>query len=84
VSRGQDKPVPAQPRTSTGNLLGRPRGDARILAVLDARAWMKGEVVAERLGLSLVAAYTALWRAEQRGLIEHRRNQGYRLKEQRS
>ena len=84
MSRGQDKPAPVQPRTSTGNLLGRPRGDARILAALDAHAWMKGEVVAERLGLLPGAAYAALWRAEQRGLIEHRRNQGYRLKEQRS
>jgi hypothetical protein len=45
---------------------------------------MKGAEVAERLGLSLQAAYTALWRAEQRGWIEHRRGHGYRLKEQRS
>jgi DNA-binding IclR family transcriptional regulator len=84
VSRYQDKPAPAQARTSTGSLLGRPRRDARILTVLSVNEWTKGADVAEQLGLSLTAAYVALWRAERRGLLEHRRGQGYRLKEQRS
>ena len=67
-------------RTSARNLGGRPRGDARVLAVLGTDEWMKAAVVAERLGLSLAAANQALWRAERRGLIEHSRNRGYRVR----
>ena len=81
-SQDQLLPVQAeQPRTSTRNLGGRPRGDARVLAVLRADEWTKAVVVAERLGLSLAAAYEALWRAEQRGLIEHGWHRGYRVRE---
>ena len=64
----------------THNLGGRPRGDARVLAVLRTDEWTKAAVVAERLGLSLAAANQALWRAERRGLIEHSRYRGYRVR----
>jgi len=80
-SQDQLLPVQAeQPRTSTRNLGGRPRGDTRVLAVLRAEEWTTAAVVAERLGLSLKATYVALWRAEQRGLIEHRWRRGYRVR----
>ena len=79
--RDQLVPVQAeQPRASTRNLGGRPRGDARILAVLSSDEWTTTAVVAERLGLSLNAAYVALWRAERRGLLEHRYRRGYRVR----
>ena len=83
MSRCQGEPELAQSRTSTRKLMGRPRGDARVLAVLGDE-WVLASDVAERLGLSRAAALQALWRAEQRGLIEHRRSYGYRLKEPRS
>lgn len=62
---------------------GRPRGDADVCATLDAEQWTKGLVVARRLGKHLSATYVALWRAEKRGLIEHKWRSGYRLRRQR-
>jgi transcriptional regulator with XRE-family HTH domain len=72
-----------QPRTRTGKLVGPPRGDARILAILGDQ-WMSAEGVAARLKISESAAYRALWRGEARGLIEHRAGGGYRARGQRS
>ena len=72
-----------QPRTSTGKLMGPPRGDARILAILGDQ-WMSAEGVAARLKISRSAAYRALGRGEARGLIEHRPGGGYRVRDQRS
>ena len=83
MSRGQDEPELAQSQPSTRNPGGRPRGDARVLAVLGDE-WVLASAIAERLGLSRGAALQALWRAERRGLIEHRRGYGYRLTEQRA
>ena len=83
MSRCQDEPERAQSQTSTRTPTGRPRGDARVLAVLGDE-WVLASDIAERLGLSRRAALQALWRAERRGLIEHRRGYGYRLKEQQS
>jgi predicted Rossmann fold nucleotide-binding protein DprA/Smf involved in DNA uptake len=78
VQPGESTSV-GQPRTKGGKLLGRPRGDARVLAVLGDE-WMPASEVAERLGLSLGAAYMALVRAERRGVIEHRYHRGYRVR----
>lgn len=69
----------SQPRTANGCLLGRPRGDGRVLAVLNADTWQTWHTVADRLGLQRNATLQALWRAQQRGLIEHRRGIGYRI-----
>src|SRR2546423_7409879 len=84
MSHCQDEPELAQSQPRTRNPTGRPRGDARVLAVLGTDTWAKGSEVAERLGLSPGAAYAALWRAQRRGLIEHRPRYGYRLKEAQS
>lgn len=71
-------------RTSNGRLWGRPRGDAAILAVLDSEGWTLARTVAERLQRPLGATHVALWRAQQRGLIERRRygGGGYRLRQE--
>jgi transcriptional regulator with XRE-family HTH domain len=72
-----------QPRTNTSKVVGPPRGDGRILAVL-FDTWMSAEAVAARLQISRSAAYRALWRGEARGLIEHRPGGGYRARGRRS
>lgn len=69
---------PEQPRTPLGKLLGRPRGDAGVLAVLNADGWTLAATVAERLGLKPMAAYQRLIRAQRRGLIDHAWGKGYR------
>ena len=69
--------LPQQPRTPHGKLWGRPRGDARIMAILGAE-WMPLSEIKERLGLSVDATRQAVLRAKRRGVIEHRRGLGYR------
>jgi transcriptional regulator with XRE-family HTH domain len=71
----------AQPRTSMGRLVGPPRADARILAVL-RDTWMSAHELATRLEISESAAYRALWRGVARGVVEHRSGGGYRAREQ--
>lgn len=70
---------PEQPRTPSGRLVGRPRRDDALLTALDTRTWTKALVVAHRLGKSKSATCKALWYAQKRGLVEHRRGYGYRL-----
>jgi transcriptional regulator with XRE-family HTH domain len=72
-----------RPRTSAGQVVGPPRGDGRILAVL-GDTWMSAEAVAARLQISRSAAYRALWQGEAGGLLEHRPGGGYRVRDQRS
>ena len=70
---------PRQPRTRNGRRLGRPRGDAALLAVLSYTHRRGARDVAERLGISVLAASQALYRAQRRGLVECQRMHGYRL-----
>lgn len=61
---------------------GRPRGSVmRLISALSVDRWTKGEAVAAQLGVSPVAARTALWRAQKRGApIESQQSLGYRLR----
>lgn len=70
---------PTRPRPGARAPAGPPRADARITALLRG-AWLSAEDVAARLRVSKAAAYRALWRAEARGLIEHRHGGGYRAR----
>lgn len=65
-----------QPTTARGKLIGRPRDDARLLAILKHDELMTAAEIAARLGISLGTTYQLLYRAQQRGLIE--RQFGYR------
>ena len=76
--RGRARPQPVErPPANQGPPPGPPRGDARILACL-GDGWSTAHEVARQLRISRTAAQKALWRAERRGLLEHRAGGGYR------
>jgi DNA-binding XRE family transcriptional regulator len=67
------------PQRNTDRRVGPRREDDRILAALGG-AWLSAEGVAARLRVSTAVAYQALWRAESRGVVEHRHGGGYRVR----
>jgi hypothetical protein len=70
----------SSPYAPTPARIGPPRGDAAVLAVLTEDTWSPLSHVAARLGKPVSATSMALYRAKRRGLLEHKRGVGYRLR----